>query len=234
MEIKGNIHILFEQSGTFKNVFLNEGFKAIDYDIENNFGETDVVVDIFTEIDNYFTIGQPTIFDDMEDKDLIMAFFPCTYFCRDNVLFFTAKSHNMRNKNMVEKLCTIEDREFKRAIYYVKLLQLCKIAESRGLRLIIENPYSTNHYLYNNFPYKPSVIYYDRRRYGDAYRKPTQFFFINCEPGTNDTAQKTCKSKKVRSESGFNRSVITENFARHFVIDRILSRPKKLTQLSFI
>lgn len=234
MEIKGKIHILFEQSGTFKHVFKNEGYKAVDYDIENNFGETDKVVDIFTEIDNYFTIGQPTIFDDMEQQDLIMAFFPCTYFCENNDLIFTAQHANMRNKNIVENLRTIEDRELKRAVYYVKLLQLCEIAEYRGLRLIIENPYSVNHYLYNNFPYKPSVVYYDRRRYGDAYRKPTQFFFINCEPGTIETAQKPCKPKSVAYDNGFDRSVISEGFAKHFVIDKILSRPKKLTQLSFI
>lgn len=234
MEIKGKIHILFEQSGTFKHAFLDEGYKAIDYDIENNFGETDEVVDIFTEIDNYFTTVQPTIFDYMKKQDLIMAFFPCTYFCENNALIFTAKHANMCDKNIVENLSTIEDRELKRAVYYVKLLQLCEIAEYGGLRLIIENPYSVNHYLYNNFPYKPSVVYFDRRRYGDTYRKPTQFFFINCEPGNNETAQKPCKPKRVGRDNGFNRSVINENFAKHFVIDRILSRPKRLTQLSFL
>ena len=35
-----NIHLLFEQSGTFKNEFKKLGFKnSYDYDILNDFGE---------------------------------------------------------------------------------------------------------------------------------------------------------------------------------------------------
>lgn len=234
MEITGKIHVLFEQSGTFKHTFADEGYTAIDYDIENNFGETDYVVNIFNEIDNFLFQGNETIFDDMKKEDLVLAFFPCTYFCENNYLIFTAQHANMHDKTMLENLRTIEGREMKRAAYYVKLLQLCEIAEIKGLRLIVENPFSTEHYLYHNFPYKARVIYYDRRMYGDDYRKPTQFFFINCEPGNNQTIQRKCKSRSVEADNGFRRSMISRDFAKHFVIDRILSKPKKLTQLSFI
>ena len=41
MEIKGKVHCFFEQSGTFKNEFIKLGIPAEDYDIQNNFGETD-------------------------------------------------------------------------------------------------------------------------------------------------------------------------------------------------
>lgn len=41
---------LFEQSGTFKNAFRKYGVEAEDYDILNDFGQTDHVVDIFSEI----------------------------------------------------------------------------------------------------------------------------------------------------------------------------------------
>lgn len=41
MEIKGKVHCLFEQSGTFKNEFIKFGIPAEDYDIQNNFGQTD-------------------------------------------------------------------------------------------------------------------------------------------------------------------------------------------------
>ncbi len=44
------IHCLFEQSGTFKNEFKKLGYEAYDYDIQNEFGETDNVVDLFSEI----------------------------------------------------------------------------------------------------------------------------------------------------------------------------------------
>ena len=44
------VHCLFEQSGTFKNEFKKLGIEAYDYDILNDFGETDYVVDLFEHI----------------------------------------------------------------------------------------------------------------------------------------------------------------------------------------
>lgn len=44
------VHCLFEQSGTFKNEFIKFGIPAEDYDIQNEFGQTDNVVDLFAEI----------------------------------------------------------------------------------------------------------------------------------------------------------------------------------------
>ena len=43
-------HCLFEQSGTFKNEFRSMGIDAEDYDILNEFGQTDHVIDLFAEI----------------------------------------------------------------------------------------------------------------------------------------------------------------------------------------
>lgn len=79
MEISGKVHCFFEQSGTFKNEFKKLGYDAEDYDIQNNFGETDHVVDLFAEIENAYD-GKPSIFDNISSEDLIMAFFPCIYF----------------------------------------------------------------------------------------------------------------------------------------------------------
>ena len=58
MEIKGNVHLMFEQSGTFKNEFKKLGYEAFDYDIQNNFGETDYQIDLFAEIENAYGGGQ--------------------------------------------------------------------------------------------------------------------------------------------------------------------------------
>ena len=44
------VHCLFEQSGTFKNEFKKLGYEAFDYDIQNEFGQTDYIVDLFAEI----------------------------------------------------------------------------------------------------------------------------------------------------------------------------------------
>jgi hypothetical protein len=79
VEISGKVHCFFEQSGTFKNEFKKLGYEAEDYDIQNNFGETDNVVDLFAEIENAYGGGY-SIFDTITKDDLIVAFFPCIYF----------------------------------------------------------------------------------------------------------------------------------------------------------
>ena len=48
------IHCLFEQSGTFKNQFKALGYEAQDYDILNDFGETDNVIDLYAEIESAY------------------------------------------------------------------------------------------------------------------------------------------------------------------------------------
>lgn len=54
MEIKGKVHCFFEQSGTFKNEFIKLGIPAEDYDIQNNFGQTDHVIDLFDHIERAY------------------------------------------------------------------------------------------------------------------------------------------------------------------------------------
>jgi hypothetical protein len=44
------VHCLFEQSGTFKNEFRKLGINAYDYDILNEYGETDFQIDLYEEI----------------------------------------------------------------------------------------------------------------------------------------------------------------------------------------
>ena len=51
-------HCFFEQSGTFKNEFKKLGYEAYDYDILNDFGETDYVVDLFKDIEDAYTHTQ--------------------------------------------------------------------------------------------------------------------------------------------------------------------------------
>lgn len=51
-------HCLFEQSGTFKNEFKKLGIEAYDYDILNDYGETDYQIDLFSEIDKAYRGGE--------------------------------------------------------------------------------------------------------------------------------------------------------------------------------
>lgn len=58
MNIKGKVHCFFEQSGTFKNEFIKLGYEAEDYDIQNEFNETNNVADLFNEIEKCYAGGQ--------------------------------------------------------------------------------------------------------------------------------------------------------------------------------
>ena len=57
MKIKGKVHCFFEQSGTFKQEFIKLGIPAEDYDIQNNFGQTDHVIDLFAEMEPAYVGG---------------------------------------------------------------------------------------------------------------------------------------------------------------------------------
>ena len=57
MKIKFKVHCFFEQSGTFKQEFIKLGIPAEDYDIQNNFGQTDHVIDLFAEIKKAYMGG---------------------------------------------------------------------------------------------------------------------------------------------------------------------------------
>ena len=57
-------HCFFEQSGTFKNEFKKLGYEAYDYDIKNDFNETDFIIDLFKEIENAYE-NKKSIFDNL-------------------------------------------------------------------------------------------------------------------------------------------------------------------------
>lgn len=50
-------HLLFEQSGTFKKAFKKNGIEAFDYDIQNEFEQTDFQIDLFEEIQKAYEGG---------------------------------------------------------------------------------------------------------------------------------------------------------------------------------
>lgn len=61
-----------------------------------------------------------------------------------------------------------------------------------GLRLIVENPFTTQGFLYRYFPIKPTIIDYDRSKLGDKFKKPTQYWFVNCSPNNNFAFGEDC------------------------------------------
>ena len=97
------VFCLFEQSGTFKNVFKGFGIEAEDYDILNDFGETDHITDLFAEIDRAYE-GKPSIFDKVSKDDLCIAFFPCTRFECQAPLLFRGENSRQNGWSDVQKL----------------------------------------------------------------------------------------------------------------------------------
>ena len=184
MKIKGKIHCFFEQSGTFKKEFKKLGYEAYDYDIQNEFGETDFVIDLFKEIDNAYD-NKTSIFDNITSDDLIMAFFPCIYFTGfSNPPLFTLGHNSYKNLTLREKLDKIIQRGKDRQYFYEMITKMVGVCLLRNLRLIIENPWSINgaHYLKDNFFKNPDLIDNNRTLRGDDFVKPTGYWFFNCEP----------------------------------------------------
>lgn len=171
MEIKGKIHCFFEQSGTFKNEFKKLGYDVFDYDIQNNFGETDYVIDLFKEIEDAYD-DKPSIFDSITEDDLIIAFFPCIYFTGStNPCYYTLENNNYRNLTLEGKLDKILERSINRQTFYVLLIKLVGVCLRRSMRIVVENPYSSLHYLSNNFFKNPDIVDKDRTLRGDYFKK---------------------------------------------------------------
>lgn len=242
MEITGLVHCLFEQSGTFKNQFIDMGIPAEDYDIQNLFGQTDHVIDLFKEIQHFYdclTSGGviDSIFSRMTANDLLIAFFPCTYFCNANTMIFQGNVRQARSRTPGDRLQYLMNRAEDRQMFWRRLMQLCYIVEERHLRLIIENPFSVDGYLWYNFPYRPAIIDYDRTLRGDYMVKPTQYFFIGCEPTGLQTIQRNKRKRYLQqlpkvsdTIEGAARSIISPDYARNFINDCILGRVTAITQ----
>lgn len=238
MEITGKVHCFFEQSGTFKNEFIKLGIPAEDYDIQNNFGETDHVIDLFGEIEAAYD-GKPSIFDSISSEDLIMAFFPCIYFETIQQLYFALEKSDMRNKPVQYKIDVAIDRLDKRTAYHKLLYKMLWIAYDREIALIIENPATAPNYLITgqNFP-TPTIVDNNRMMRGDFFKKPTAYWFVNCAPTNgksfqNDKEQKNIDKCKCSPRAGIcseERSMIHPDYARNFICDFILGKVQTFTQ----
>lgn len=239
MEIKGKVHCFFEQSGTFKNEFIKLGIPAEDYDIQNNFGQTDHVMDLFAEIEKAYE-GGASLFDNITKDDLIMAFFPCIHFCDAKTLYFQGVSINQKDYP-VQKIMrqNIEFAQVREQFFYL-LMKLVAVVAERGLRMVIENPYNSSGmtYLENNF-LKPTIIDKNRMLRGDYFVKPTGYWFFNCEPTYGYSEQKDkkqkvvmkCKSAPKAWLCSEERSMISPDYARNFICDFILGKEQVGSQL---
>lgn len=213
------VHCLFEQSGTFKKAFKELGYNAIDYDI-NKTENVDVVADLFMQIFFASEEKKHSVFDNISQDDLVIAFFPCTYFSDQSQLLSRGDSYGQKEWSEKQKLEYSMEQMQERSSFYTFLCSLCLLAIKRGFKLIIENPYGKVNFLKHFFPLKPEVVILDRRKMGDFYKKPTQFFFINCVPEFklwNEYPETRGKQKLIEDNKGFARSIISPTFAKNFI-----------------
>lgn len=174
-------------------------------------------------------------------EDLIIAFFPCIYFETIQQLVFALAKNDMKKKSMQYKINYAMDRLDSRTQFHKLLYKFMYVAYEKDLRLIIENPATEPNYLITgqNFP-TPTIIDKNRMMRGDVFKKPTAYWFINCNPTygcteQNDKTQRRidrCKSSPKAGICSEERSMMSPDYARNFICDFIIGKEQQGTQLN--
>lgn len=170
-------------------------------------------------------IGEPSIFDDISSDDLIMAFFPCTRFEAIIPLKFRGEAIDQKKWSAIKKLRYSMKLHTELHDLYMLLSMLVCVCITRGLKLIIENPYTQPHYLTSYWCMRPDVIDKDRRLNGDYYKKPTQYWFVNCKPSQNfifEPIEYVDQKIIDQTRTQVERSLIHPQYANRFIREFIL------------
>lgn len=150
---------------------------------------------------------------------------------------------NYRKLTDTEKIKKILERSNKRKEYFDRLIKFVSVCLSKNIRMIFENPWSEQTYLKANFLKAPDVVDMNRMERGDFYKKPTAYWFWNCEPTNgktyqNDKEQKVIMKSKSAPTAGLcseERSMISSDYARNWICDFVLGKVQhdKELQLTF-
>lgn len=197
------------------------------------------MIDLFKEIENAYD-EKPSIYDNIISDDLVLAFFPCIYFSALSQIAFSFGCKNYRKLTVMEKSNKIIERSHNREKFFRLCVKMIAVSIDRGLRLIMENPWGEQTFLKANFVAPPTIIDNDRSIRGDYFKKPTAYWFFNCEPTYGKTIQKNKNVKRVLDcshgiESGIcseERSMISPDYARNFICDFILGKKQNISQLT--
>ena len=179
-----------------------------------------------------------SIFDKISTDDVIIAFFPCVRFENQVMLMFRGQQNQIKDWSYKDKM--MYDMKLMKELSnnYCIVNKLFILCMNKGLKLIMENPFSEEHFLRRYWCYPPSIIDRDRRERGDYYKKPTQYWFLNCKPKGNMIFESyewnavECKDAirmmKKENYSDFAntlkeaRSMIHPAYARRFIRENIL------------
>ena len=169
-----------------------------------------------------------------------MAFFPCIYFETVQQLYYCLSKNEFRKKTKQFQIEYAIERLQNRTEFHLLLYKLLWLSYEKQFRMIIENPATEPNYLISgqNFP-KPTFIDKNRLARGDVFKKPTAYWFINCEMTTGNTILYDKKAKRIDDmkpgvKAGIcseERSMIHPDYARNFICDFILGKEQVGTQL---
>lgn len=159
-----------------------------------------------------------------------MAFFPCIYFSALSQMAMYFTCINYRAMDTMAKGRAILERSANRERFFAYAVKMFTICLDRGLKLIMENPWSEQTFLKQNFVMPPSYVDMDRSKRGDYFKKPTAYWFLNCEPFHGYTLQPRIDTKAVihaksSPKAGIcskERSEISPEYAYNFICDQIL------------
>ena len=171
-------------------------------------------------------------------EDLIMAFFPCIYFSDMSQILHTWGAYPKYDTKKATDI--ILDRSEKRQAFYKLCVKMLAVAKMKGIRLVKENPWGTQSFLRNDFITPPALIDKNRNLRGDVFRKPTAYWFINCEPTYGSSLQQNCKPLRVKKDVAAgnggicnkDRSMISPDYARNFICDFIIGKEQNISQMS--
>jgi hypothetical protein len=156
----------------------------------------------------------------MTKEDLIIAFFPCTRFEAIIPLQFRGEAIQQKKWSDEKKLEHSMKLHTELHRLYMCISKMSLICIRRGLRLVIENPYTQPHYLTSYWCLKPSIIDKDRTLNGDYYKKPTQYWFIGMKPKNNLVFEplEPIQQKNIMNEHNKAiRSLISSQYASRFI-----------------
>jgi len=166
------------------------------------------------------------VFDTIDKEDMILAFFPCIRFENQVLLWFRGENYGQRTWGMEEKLEYDLKLHNELNLFYSMITKLVIVCLKRNIKLIIENPNSSQHYLTNYWALKSSLVDNDRTIRGDYYKKPTQYWFVNCEPHHNVVFKEQVVQKEQKAITKITdkveRSMISKEYARNFIEEFIL------------
>lgn len=177
------------------------------------------------------TGGGISIFDQIKEDDQIIAFFPCVRFEDQIMVHMRGDCSAMAAWSDEKKLENSKRLNRELAENYETISNMVIVCLRKKLKLIIENPYSPQHYLKQYWSVKPSIIDKDRTERGDWLKKPTQYYFINCKPSNNLIVEPQIIRpkkifKKIKNEGNLKRSVrrsmIMPEYANRFIREFIL------------